>query len=142
LDRVFGTDKVTSLTPIWRIASAIAGLARPEHRPAVASQQSLQACSISSPLAVLLDVKDIPQVGPLHRGKNHRGGKAEEIAYTALFLASDESSCITGTDIVLDGGWFSAAPYLTNERSRHMLQPLDTKDKAKGLMESFLAHFR
>jgi hypothetical protein len=39
-----------------------------------------------------------------------RSGKAEEIANTALFLASDEPSYITGTDIVVDGGWFSSAP--------------------------------
>jgi NAD(P)-dependent dehydrogenase (short-subunit alcohol dehydrogenase family) len=71
-----------------------------------------------------------------------RSGKAEEIAFTALFLASDESSYITGTDIVVDGGWFSSAPYLTNERSHHMLQLLDTKDKAKHFMDSFLNHFR
>jgi NAD(P)-dependent dehydrogenase (short-subunit alcohol dehydrogenase family) len=71
-----------------------------------------------------------------------RSGKADEIAFTALFLASDESSYITGTDIVVDGGWFSSAPYLTNERSHHMLQLLDTKDKAKRLMEDFLKHFR
>jgi NAD(P)-dependent dehydrogenase (short-subunit alcohol dehydrogenase family) len=71
-----------------------------------------------------------------------RSGKAEEIAYTALFLASDESSYITGTDILVDGGWFSSAPYLTNERSHHMLQLLDAKDKAGDLMETFLAHFR
>jgi NAD(P)-dependent dehydrogenase (short-subunit alcohol dehydrogenase family) len=71
-----------------------------------------------------------------------RSGKADEIAFTALFLASDESSYITGTDIVVDGGWFSSAPYLTNERSHHMLQLLDTKDKAKQLMDDFLKHFR
>jgi NAD(P)-dependent dehydrogenase (short-subunit alcohol dehydrogenase family) len=71
-----------------------------------------------------------------------RSGKAEDIAYTALFLASDESSYITGTDIVVDGGWFSAAPYLTNERSHHMLQLLDAKDKAENVLDEFLKHFR
>jgi NAD(P)-dependent dehydrogenase (short-subunit alcohol dehydrogenase family) len=71
-----------------------------------------------------------------------RSGKADEIAYTALFLASDESSYITGTDIVVDGGWFSSAPYLTNERSHRMLQILDTKDKAEHLMDHFLKRFR
>ncbi|HEY1610219.1 MAG TPA: SDR family oxidoreductase [Paraburkholderia sp.] len=71
-----------------------------------------------------------------------RSGKADEIAFTALFLASDESSYITGTDIVVDGGWFSSAPYLTNERSHHMLELLDTKDKAKQFMDDFLKHFR
>ncbi len=71
-----------------------------------------------------------------------RSGKAEEIGYTALFLASDESSYITGTDIVVDGGWFSAAPYLANERTHHMLKLLDTKDKANHLLEDFLGHFR
>jgi 3alpha(or 20beta)-hydroxysteroid dehydrogenase len=60
-----------------------------------------------------------------------RSGKAEETAFTALFLASDESSYITGTDIVVDGGWVSSAPYLTN-----------TKDKGKHLLDNFLKHFR
>jgi NAD(P)-dependent dehydrogenase (short-subunit alcohol dehydrogenase family) len=67
-----------------------------------------------------------------------RSGKAEEIAYTALFLASDESSYITGTDIVVDGGWFSAAPYLTMERSHHMLSLMDKKER----LEDFLRQFR
>jgi NAD(P)-dependent dehydrogenase (short-subunit alcohol dehydrogenase family) len=71
-----------------------------------------------------------------------RSGKADEIAYTALFLASDESSYITGTDIVVDGGWVSSAPYLANERSHHMLQLLEAKDKAAHLMDDFLKHFR
>ena len=33
-----------------------------------------------------------------------RLGKPEDIAYCALFLASDESSYITGTEIIVDGG--------------------------------------
>jgi NAD(P)-dependent dehydrogenase (short-subunit alcohol dehydrogenase family) len=34
-----------------------------------------------------------------------RPGKPEEVAYTALFLASDESSFITGTSLMVDGGY-------------------------------------
>jgi NAD(P)-dependent dehydrogenase (short-subunit alcohol dehydrogenase family) len=71
-----------------------------------------------------------------------RSGKAEEIANTALFLASGESSYITGTDIVVDGGWFSAAPYLTNERSHHTLQLLCAKDKVEDVVDGALKHFR
>ena len=34
-----------------------------------------------------------------------RMGEPEEIARTAAFLASDDSSYITGTTIVVSGGW-------------------------------------
>ncbi len=73
-----------------------------------------------------------------------RTGRAEEIAYTALFLASDESSYITGTDIVVDGGWFSSAPYLGNERTHHLLTLLKVKEEAqekKEHVEGFLKRF-
>jgi meso-butanediol dehydrogenase/(S,S)-butanediol dehydrogenase/diacetyl reductase len=33
-----------------------------------------------------------------------RAGESDEVVATALFLASDEASFITGTDIVVDGG--------------------------------------
>ena|SRR5215217_7329286 len=36
-----------------------------------------------------------------------RPGRADEIAAGALFLASDESSFMTGADLLLDGGYLA-----------------------------------
>ena len=43
--------------------------------------------------------------GKIHLG---RAGRREEAAYGVLFLASDEASYITGTELVIDGGLLAA----------------------------------
>jgi cyclopentanol dehydrogenase len=34
-----------------------------------------------------------------------RFGEADEVAYAVLYLASDESAFVTGSELVIDGGW-------------------------------------
>jgi NAD(P)-dependent dehydrogenase (short-subunit alcohol dehydrogenase family) len=64
-----------------------------------------------------------------------RAGRPDEIGYTALFLASEDSAYITGTDIIVDGGWSSAAAYLATDRIQHTLEMIRNKmepDQAAG----------
>ena len=37
----------------------------------------------------------------------HRMGKAEEVSNLVLFLASGASSYITGSTVIIDGGWLA-----------------------------------
>src|SRR5499433_209273 len=72
--RAFSTRRATSLTPIWRIASTIFWPCETR------TPTCRNFATISSGLyrflaiAVLLDVKDIPQVGPLQWGWIIGGG--------------------------------------------------------------------
>ena len=43
----------------------------------------------------------------LARVPMHRAGRPEEVSNLVLFLASDESSYMTGSTVVIDGGWLA-----------------------------------
>ena len=49
-------------------------------------------------------LKDRPPTPGSFNPMLKRAGKPEEVAYAALFLASDEASYITGIDLLVDGG--------------------------------------
>lgn len=53
---------------------------------------------------------DDPEKGPMWAKENFVGrwGTPQDIANTAVFLASDEFDFMTGTEIKVDGGWLSA----------------------------------
>jgi len=63
--------------------------------------------AIDTPMAA--STKTDPKIleGTLAKIPLHRMGKAEEIASTVLFMASDASSYITGSVVVVDGGWLA-----------------------------------
>ena len=54
--------------------------------------------------AVTNSVQPESRVGEIPLG---RLGQPEDVAYGVLFLASDESSFITASELVIDGGWFA-----------------------------------
>jgi NAD(P)-dependent dehydrogenase (short-subunit alcohol dehydrogenase family) len=45
--------------------------------------------------------------GTLSRIPLHRAGKPEEVSNLVAFLCSEESSYITGSAVVIDGGWLA-----------------------------------
>jgi len=66
--------------------------------PGVIQTPMLEAFQDDAELRQALDA--ITAVAPLKRA-----GTPEEVAYCALFLASDESSFVTGSELVVDGGY-------------------------------------
>ena len=58
---------------------------------------------------MIASIKQDPKTieGLLARVPMHRVGKPEEVSNLVLFLASDESSYMTGSTVVVDGGWLA-----------------------------------
>lgn len=59
---------------------------------------------VETPMTTQMKGSDDFKKGSLSSTPMGRGAKLEEIAYGVLFLASDESSYITGSELVIDGG--------------------------------------
>ena len=60
--------------------------------------------ALPEPLDPGVVAQQLARVQPIRRA-----GLPQDIAHAALWLASDESSFVTGTTIVVDGGWTAAA---------------------------------
>ena len=63
--------------------------------------------AIDTPMAAATKQDPKTMEGTLSRIPMHRMGKPEEISNAVLFLVSDESSYMTGSTVVVDGGWLS-----------------------------------
>lgn len=63
--------------------------------------------AIDTPMIDPLKTDPKTMEGTLARIPLHRVGKTEEVSNLVLFLASDASSYMTGSTVVIDGGWLS-----------------------------------
>jgi NAD(P)-dependent dehydrogenase (short-subunit alcohol dehydrogenase family) len=63
--------------------------------------------AIETPMIDSLKADSKTMEGTLTRIPLHRVGRPEEVSNLVLFLASDASSYMTGSDVVIDGGWLA-----------------------------------
>ncbi len=63
--------------------------------------------AIDTPMMASSEQDPKTMEGTLARIPMHRIGKPEEVSNAVLFLASDRSSYITGSTIIVDGGWLA-----------------------------------
>jgi NAD(P)-dependent dehydrogenase (short-subunit alcohol dehydrogenase family) len=80
----------------------------------------------SPPVAQMLEERgaDAPFMAMIASTAAGKPGRSEDVAYAGLYLASDESRYVTGTNLVVDGGATVFTP------PRHRLQLDSTKEQA------------
>jgi NAD(P)-dependent dehydrogenase (short-subunit alcohol dehydrogenase family) len=86
--RAAGKGAIVHTSSMWGVVGAIGVAAYTASKGAVRS--------LSKNVALTQEIVDKTPIGRL--------GTAREIAYGALYLASDESSYVTGTELIIDGG--------------------------------------
>jgi len=62
---------------------------------------------IDTPMAAVAKTDPATLEKSLSRIPMHRFGQSQEVSNLVLFLASDESSYMTGSTVVIDGGWLA-----------------------------------
>ena len=65
---------------------------------------SIHPGTIETPMTAPWLAEETARQDRLNRTPLGRLGKPEDVAYGALYLASDESSFVTGSELVIDGG--------------------------------------
>ena len=105
ISSTFASRGVPELAGYSTTKAAVAGLAKHAAMSYVGDNirvNSLHPGLIDTPL-----VADAPTEAIIAATPMGRRGRPEEVAYAALFLASDEASFITGIELYVDGGFDS-----------------------------------
>jgi 3alpha(or 20beta)-hydroxysteroid dehydrogenase len=104
-----GTEARTGLAAYATVAYGIHGMTRAA--AVELGDESIRANSVRPGLIRRAGINDDQHSGdgfgliPLHREADaDRAGQVEDVANAVLFLASDESSYVTGTEFFIDGG--------------------------------------
>ena len=62
---------------------------------------------IDTPMTAVRQCDAAAQAESIARVPIGRTGKPDDVAYGVLYLASDESSFVTGSELVIDGGYIA-----------------------------------
>jgi len=105
-----GYQRLRDLLQAAHVAAKGAVMALTRQLAAEGAAHGIRVNSVSPGLIATPTIRqilnDVPQMlmSMVNRIYNHRPGNPEEVAAAALFLVSDESSYLSGANLVVDGG--------------------------------------